>query len=170
MWRGFQPARPVVDGMHRAVVLDCMRFFLALSFLASTLSATTFFDPPNPTSATPAIAHVTVPPTLCPPTRADVARIGSTIAISLTFPHCPLSPPSIVPFDVAVSLGVLPPGVYDVVTNGNLDQGKLVVRDAAPPFDVEPNVVPTAGGQLHVRSAAGFNQPLTVSSSRSPPS
>src|SRR6184192_3180189 len=33
---------------------------------------------------------------------------------------------------------------------------------SAPPFDVEPNVVSTAGGQLHIRSAAGFNQPLTV--------
>jgi hypothetical protein len=139
-----------------------MRFFLALSFLATTLSATTFFDPPNPTSATPVIAHVTIPPTLCLPVHADVTRNGSTIAIALSFPTCPLSPPGIVPFDFPVSLGVLPPGVYDVVANGDLDRGTLVVRDAAPPFEAVPNVVLTSGGQIHIRSAAGFNQPLTV--------
>jgi len=87
-----------------------MRLFVALSFLASTLSATTFFDPPNPTSATPVVAHVTIPPSLCPPSSADVARNGANIAITLHFPPCPLTPPGFVPFDFAVSLGVLPAG------------------------------------------------------------
>src|SRR5439155_12525396 len=141
-----------VDGTHRAVVLDCMRVFLALSFLATTLSATTFFDPPNPTSATPVTAHVTIPPTLCTPTGAAAVRNGSTISITLSFPHCPLSPPGVVPFHSAVSLGVLPAGVYDVVANGGLDRGTLVVRDAASPFEVVPNVVPTTGGEVHLRS------------------
>jgi hypothetical protein len=136
--------------------LDCVRFFLALSFLATTLSATTFFDPPNPTSATPVTAHVTIPPTLCTPIGAAVVRNGSTISITLSFPQCPLAPPGVVPFHFAVSLGVLPAGVYDVVANGGLDLGTLVVRDAAPPFEVVPNVVPTIGGEVHLRS----NDPL----------
>jgi hypothetical protein len=136
-----------------------MRLFVALSLLVSTLSATTFFDPPNPTSATPVIAHVTIPPTLCTPSSADVARNGASIAIALHFPPCPLSPPGFVPFDFAVNLGVLPAGLYDVITNGTLDRGTLVVRDATPPFDVVPNVVPVTGSEIHLRSTTS---PLLV--------
>ena len=132
-----------------------MRLFLVLSLVASTLSATTHFDPPNPTSATPVIAHVTLPPSFCPPDHADVIRNGSTISISVAFPPCPLlPPPSGIPLDYAVKLGTLPAGVYDVVTNGNLDRGTLIVRDAAPLFDVVPNVLPTSGGEIHLRSSA----------------
>ena len=131
-----------------------MRLFLALSFLASTLSATTFFNPPNPTSATPVVAHVTLPLEIaCPPTSASVTRNDAAISIQLTFPVCPLLRAGSVPIDAPVSLGVLPAGVYDVVTNGTLDRGTLVVRDAAPPFDVVPNVVPTSGGEIHLRSS-----------------
>jgi len=132
-----------------------MRLFVVLSLVASTLSATTFFDPPNPTSATPVIAHVAVPGTFCPPTPTGVVRNGSTIAITLNFPPCPiLAPPSLIPIDVPVSLGTEPAGVYDVVTNGNVDRGTLVVRDAVPPFDVVPNVVATSGGEVHLHSNA----------------
>lgn len=143
-----------------------MRLFLALSFFASTLSATTFFDPPNPTSATPVVAHVTIPPTLCTPRSVDVARNGASISITLNFPPCPVTPPGFVPFDFAVSLGVLPPGVYDVVTNGSLDRGTLVVRDAAPPFDVVPNVLLLSGGEIHLRSVG---VPLLVCPNVCPP-
>ena len=131
-----------------------MRLFLALSFLASTLSATTFFDPPNPTTATPVVAHVTIPPGSCFPAHTTATRSGSTISISLEFGAYPLFPPGVVPFDVPVSLGVLPAGVYGVVTNGTLDRGTLVVRDAAPLFEVVPNVVPVTGGEIHLQSAA----------------
>src|SRR2546430_4585085 len=130
--------------------MDCMRLFLALSFLATTLSATTFFDPPNPTSATPVTAHVTIPPTLCTPTGSFVTRNGSTISIMLVFPQCPLSPPGVVPFHAAVNLGVLPAGVYDVVANGGLDRGKLLGRGAAPPFQGVPNGGPTNRGGMHL--------------------
>jgi hypothetical protein len=132
-----------------------MRLFLALSLLATTLSATTFFDPPNPTSATPVVAHVTLPLEIaCPPINASVTRNGATISIQLAFGVCPLLRAGSVPLDAPVSLGVLPAGVYDVVTNGTLDRGTLVVRDAAPPFDVVPNVVLTGGGEVHLRSSA----------------
>ena len=131
-----------------------MRLALVLSLVASTLSATTYFEPPNPTSATPIVAHVSVPPTFCPPTPTGVVRNGSTIAITLNFPPCPiLAPLGTVPLDVPVSLGTVPAGVYDVVANGTLDHGTLVVRDAVPPFDVVPNVLPTSGGEIHLRSA-----------------
>ncbi len=130
-----------------------MRLFLVLSLVAPTLSAATVFDPPNPTSATPVIAHVDVPATFCPPTPAGVARNGSTISITLDFRPCPiLAPPSGTPLDVPVSLGTLPAGIYDVVANGTSEHGTLVVRDAAPPFEVVPNVVPTSGGEIHLRS------------------
>src|SRR2546423_14314008 len=109
-----------------------MLFSRPLSSLAPPSPATTSFDPPNPTSATPVTAHVTIPPTLCTPTGSFVTRNGSTISITLTFPQCPLSPPGVVPFHAAVNLGVLPAGVYDVVANGGLHRGTLVGRDAAP--------------------------------------
>jgi hypothetical protein len=87
------------------------------------------------------------------PISASVARNGAAISIQLTFPVCPLLRAGSVPVDAPVSLGVLPAGVYDVVANGTLDRGTLVVRDAAPPFDVVPNVVPTSGGEIHIRSS-----------------
>ncbi|HKS25862.1 MAG TPA: hypothetical protein VJZ76_23930 [Thermoanaerobaculia bacterium] len=131
-----------------------MRLALVLSFLvAPTLSAAISFDPPNPTSATPVVAHVAVQATFCPPTPNGVTRNGSTISITLNFPPCPiLAPPSLTPIDVPVSLGRLPAGVYDVVANGTPEHGTLVVRDAVPPFDVVPNVVTTSGGEIHLRS------------------
>ena len=133
-----------------------MRPLLVLPFLvAPTLSAATSFDPPNPTSATPIVAHVDVPATFCPPTVAGVARNGSTISIALNYPPCPiLAPPSGIPLDVPVSLGTVPAGVYDVVANGTSEHGTLVVRDAAPPFGVVPNVLPTSGGEVHLRNPA----------------
>lgn len=135
-----------------------MRLFLALSLLATTLSAMTFFDPPNPTSATPVVAHVMLPPGSCLPT-SNVVRNGATISIQLTFPPCTLLPGGKVPVDDPVSLGTLPAGVYDVVAvigSTVLDRGTLVVRDAAPPFDVVPNVVPLNGGEVHLVNAQGL--------------
>ena len=132
-----------------------MRLALVLSLVTSTLSAAISFDPPNPTSATPVIAHVAVPATFCRPTPNGVVRNGSTISITLNSPPCtPLgAPPGVTPVDVPVSLGTLPAGVYDVVANDTPEHGTLVVRDAVPPFDVVPNVVPTSGGEIHIRNA-----------------
>jgi len=131
-----------------------MRLFLALSLLATTLSATNvWFDPPNPTSVTPVVAHVTL--TGCPPTKVTAERHGAIISITLDQPQCLVA----TPFDAVADLGVLPAGVYDVVVSPPtilllLAEGTLVVRDAAPPFEVVPNVVLTSGGEIHLRSSS----------------
>lgn len=135
-----------------------MRLFLALSLLATTLSAAVpnvWFDPPNPTSATPVTAHFTL--IGCPPTSVTTARHGRVIDIVLDQPQCLVAQQ----FDEAVDLGAVPAGVYDVVVSPKqllllLAEGTLVVRDAAPPFDVVPNVVPTTGGQIHLRGSSNL--------------
>jgi hypothetical protein len=133
-----------------------MRLFLALSLLATTLSAkNVFFDPPNPTSATPVVAHVTL--TGCPPTKVTAERHGAIISITLDQPQCLVA----TPFDAAVDLGVVPAGVYDVVVSPpmlllGLAEGTLIVRDATPPFEVVPNVVPLNGGEIHLRNPNGL--------------
>jgi hypothetical protein len=54
-----------------------------------------------------------------------------------------------------VDLGVLPPGLYEVVAGpGNLlvaiAEGTLPVSDADPQFRIEPNVAPASGGLVRV--------------------
>ena len=139
-----------------------MRFVLALLLLATTVSATTFFDPPNPTSATPVVAHVMLPPAYCTPRHGDFLRNGSNISVAVRLDSpCVLG--QLAPNDFPVSLGTLPPGVYNVVADGvvtgspdripAIDRGTLVVRDAAPSFDVVPNVVPASGGAIRLRGS-----------------
>jgi len=131
-----------------------MRLFLALSLLATTLSAKNVgFVPPNPTTATPIVAHVTL--TGCPPTKVTAERHGRIISITLEQPECFRAEA----FDAVVDLGLLPAGVYDVVVSPpqlllGLAEGTLVVRDAAPPFEVVPNTVPLNGGAIHLRGSS----------------
>lgn len=123
-----------------------MRTALAvLAFsLASTLSAANmWFDPPNPTSNTPVTAHVAVPGSYCYPTNASAERHGNIISISLSFGPC-TRPALPGPFDVPVTIGVQPPGIYDVVAGPDqlllgLAEGTLVVREPNPPFVVSPD-------------------------------
>ena len=147
-----------------------MRCFLVLSLLATTLSATTLFDPPNPTSATPVVAHVTVPPADCTPRSAGFVRNGSNINITVNL-DSPCVIGQLVPNDFAVSLGTLPPGVYSVVADAAVgssvvspafDRGTLIVRDAAPPFDIVPNVVPTSGGAIRLRGPSLVTCPVPL--------
>jgi hypothetical protein len=136
-----------------------MRYRLLLSLVlflaAATLSAaapTITFDPPNPTSATPIVAHV--PGFGCPPTGATFHRTTNIIGISLDMPQCLIAQP----WEFSVNLGAVPAGVYDVVASPGqlliaIAEGTLVVRDAAPPFEVVPNVLPAGtGGDIHLRA------------------
>lgn len=130
---------------------------VAILFATSLSAATITFDPPNPTSATPVTAWFTA---LCP-YAPEVHRTGNIISISVKLGGCPLSPPP-TPIAFPANLGIVPPGVYDVVVGEDdllpaIAEGFLVVRDAAPPFDVQPNVVPVSGGVVHLVTNNGAN-------------
>jgi len=108
------------------------------------------FDPPNPTSATPVIAHVLVR-NCGGATLNSVERHGNIISININYPGACIPELGNFAEDVRADLGVLPAGVYDVVASpGNLLLGiaeaTLPVRDSAPPFSVKPNVSDTFGG------------------------
>jgi len=115
-----------------------------LLFVASALSAATVrFDPPDPTSATPIVAHVLVPGTYCTPDGYDVERHGSIISITLRITPC-ARPPLPGFFDYAVNLGTVPAGSHDVVVGLGqillgIAEGTLTVRNPSPQFTVEPN-------------------------------
>jgi hypothetical protein len=130
-------------------------FVLFFFFLTTTLSAENVrFDPPNPTSETPVVAHVIGEFATCAPKSASVTRNGSIISIKIDPPNCPLTTDLvIVGFDLPVKLGTLSPGVYQVVAAvGNLlaGDGTLIVQDANPPFEVTPNVLAFGGGDVVV--------------------
>ena len=108
------------------------------------------FDPPNPTDANAVTIHVSGPnPSSCFLESGDAAINGSTITVTVHASQCSLTPPS--PdawFHVAVPVGPLHAGQYDVAVSvdgiagtTSIGSSKLVVRDAAPPFEVIPNVV-----------------------------
>ena len=110
---------------------------VAASAFASSSGPSIRFDPPNPTSRTPVAAHVVGNFSGCNPT----VSIGA--AISITLSDCSVQAGA-APIDLPVDLGVLPAGVYDVVAGTPmiliaLAEGRLIVQDAAPPFEVVPN-------------------------------
>jgi hypothetical protein len=124
------------------------RFLIIVLLAMPALAAGTIhFDPPDPTSRTPVLAHIALP--ACGLGQPTVTRHGSIIDITVTQADvCPAS--------FTADLGVLPAGVYDVIVGEptiliGLAEATLVVRDAAPPFVVEPDVV-TAGfdGNVHL--------------------
>ncbi len=134
-------------------------------FAAASLSAQNIrFDPPDPTTRTPVTAHLVGNFTICAP---GVQRNGSIISITLN--NC-LQLPSF-PVDEPVDLGLLPAGVYDVVAGfpailSAIGEGTLVVRDAAPPFQLTPNVLASGGsavvitGHDLIRCTAGITPPI----------
>jgi len=124
-----------------------------------------WFDPPNPTSTTPVVAHVAISGSYCTPTNVDVQRHGNIISISMSFPPC-ARPPLPGFYDVPVNLGVVPPGVYDVVAGPDtillgLAEGTLVVRDANPPFTITPDAG-SPGDAVTIASAGACGPPCTV--------
>jgi IPT/TIG domain len=141
-------------------------------FVATSLSAQNVrFDPPNPTSRTPVTAHVVVAITHCGAPSGAVSRNGSIISIALA-PNCaPATDPIFGTVDIPVDLGVVPPGVYDVVASPGMllvaiAEGTLVVRDAAPPSQVTPNVSALGGLQVALTGSnlisctAGITPPI----------
>lgn len=114
--------------------------FLFLFLIAAMATAANLrFDPPNPTSRTPITAHVVGNFSGCSP-KAE--RHGPILGITLENCRLNAPPPAV---DVTADLGVVPAGVYDVVVGYQgiaiaVGLSTLVVRDAAPPFEVTPNV------------------------------
>lgn len=131
---------------HRAYQ-GAMRFRTLLFALLSLFASTAFaqnalrFDPPDPTSRTPVLAKVHLPSATCAVDTATVTRNGQFLGIAVEG-GAACKPVSGV--DLSVDLGTLPAGVYHIsVSPGStllaLAEATLVVRDAAPPFVVEPN-------------------------------
>ncbi|HMC22906.1 MAG TPA: IPT/TIG domain-containing protein [Thermoanaerobaculia bacterium] len=116
---------------------------IIFSLLATVAVADSIrFDPPNPTARTPVTAHLIGNFSAC--TSPAVTRNGRIISIKLGSCTLPLQPPVV---DLPVDLGVVEAGVYDVVAGFpgiliGLAEGTLIVQDAAPPFQVTPNVAP----------------------------
>ncbi|MDQ6800137.1 MAG: IPT/TIG domain-containing protein [Acidobacteriota bacterium] len=122
---------------------------LVLSVGTSLSAQNVRFDPPNPTSRTPIIAHVVGDFSPCTPTAL---QNGMRLSIYLHNCSLPLGGPIV---DLQVDLGVLPAGVYDVSVGFappailiGLGRGTLVVQDAAPPFRLTPNVAALGGTQV----------------------
>src|SRR6478672_2239807 len=154
--------REVVDGQwrdDRRISAMRIRFtgaILLVLLIASALEAQTVaarvirFDPPNPTDATPVTIHVSGPnPSSCRLESAGAALNGSAITVTVRASQCGVYPPS--PdawFHVAVPLAPLHTGQYSVTVSVDgigattpIGSSTLIVRDAAPPFEVIPNVV-----------------------------
>ncbi|HEY8183628.1 MAG TPA: IPT/TIG domain-containing protein, partial [Thermoanaerobaculia bacterium] len=137
-------------------------------FLATSLSAQNVrFDPPNPTARTPITAHVIG---YFSPCTATAVQNGMRLSIQLHNCTLPYSGPLV---DLPVDLGVLPVGVYDVGVGFappailiGLGSGTLVVQDAAPPFQLTPNVAVLGGMQVTltgpnlISCTAGITPPI----------
>lgn len=115
---------------------------LVLLLLTTPLFGQIHFDPPDPTPRTAVLARIHIPGAGCGLTGAIVNRSGSIIGISLQYSNiqCFAAEPA----DIAVDLGIVPAGVYDVVVSPGLllsalAEAELDVRDANPPFEVRPN-------------------------------
>src|SRR5207253_6221918 len=109
-----------MTGTHRAYhcAMRTRSLFLVLSLFLSTVAVaqnTLRFDPPDPTSRTPVLARIHLPNAACAATLTSVTRVGQSIGIVVEGGTLctPLDgPPS--GADVAVDLGLVPPGVYHV--------------------------------------------------------
>jgi len=122
-----------------------MRASLAavIALISIPLSASTIrFDPPNPDSRTPVVAHVI--DTGCVPVTGTATRNGQIISIAT-----PCAFPFLASFDIRVNLGVLPPGLYEVRSDIAATT-HLPVTEADPAFRIEPNVVPVTGGEIRI--------------------
>jgi hypothetical protein len=115
---------------------------LVLLLLTTPLFGQIHFDPPDPTPRTAVLARIHIPGAGCGLTGAIVSRNGSIIGISLQYSNiqCFAAEPA----DIAVDLGIVPAGVYDVVVGPGLllsalAEAELDVHDANPPFEVRPN-------------------------------
>ncbi|HWS71992.1 MAG TPA: IPT/TIG domain-containing protein, partial [Thermoanaerobaculia bacterium] len=134
--------------------------FLVLSLFLSTAAVaqqgTVRFDPPDPTSRTQVIAHIHLPSATCAIGSASVTRVGQFIGIVLESSTL-CNPINVAPSgaDFDVELGVVPPGVYHVSITPptillSLAEATLIVRDANPPFEVQPNALPAPEEPVHL--------------------
>jgi hypothetical protein len=123
---------------------------LAVLFTLPLAANNIRFEPPNPTSATPVVAHVLVR-NCGGATLNGVERHGNIISITVNYPGACIPELGNFAEDIRADLGVLPAGVYDVVASPGMlllgiAEATLPVRDAAPPFGVKPNVSDIYGG------------------------
>lgn len=129
---------------------------VVVTLFALSLAAGIRFDPPNPTSRTVVIAHVVG--SSCGTPTGVATRNGNSIAIAITFGQgCGF--PVIGGFDLPFDLGILPPGVFDVVAKaenvpGTIGEAKLTVADAAAPFAVSPNVGSSVRSPVQIAGSA----------------
>jgi hypothetical protein len=130
---------------------------LVLLLLTTPLFGQIHFDPPDPTPRMAVLARIHIPGAGCGLNGAIVSRNGSIIGISLQYSgiQCFAAEPA----DIAVDLGIVPAGVYDVVVSPGIllsaiAEAELVVRDANPSFDVRPN---TRGSGSEVVRLIGQN-------------
>jgi hypothetical protein len=136
-----------------------LSLLLALPLCAST--GNIWFDPPNPTSRTPVVAHITtvancgIHAEVGPPPPPFLPR---WIDLSVDPGNC--TPAST---DVAVDLGVLAPGVYQVqagYTPPNiligLGDAVLTVSDANAQFTFAPRVIRTSGGTVVIHPSPAY--------------
>jgi len=126
--------------------------FLSLANVAMAASAAVQFDPVNPTDRSFVVMHVR--PRLCRPDNPRVERVGQRIEVLYEVCYGS-STPSI--GDAA--LGVLPAGRYEVIVRGQgapSGSHTLVVRNHAPQFVVEPQLIRT-DRKTRVRIKASSN-------------
>lgn len=134
---------------------------LVLSLVAASASARTlWFEPPNPDSHTRVVAHIQAK-LVCPPSTVTVTQTSGGFAIDVSEGPlvCPPDAPPPDGYPVTADLGVLSPGVYDVVVGYNkllvaVADEKLVVSDAESPVVIQPNT--GHGGELVTVKAPGI--------------
>ncbi|HJW92902.1 MAG TPA: hypothetical protein VJ901_04730 [Thermoanaerobaculia bacterium] len=118
-------------------------FSFASALFARAESRLVAFDPPDPTSRTPVLAHVHIPNYSCGIDHTTVSRDGSSIRIAVFVRQVECIRASNA--DFTVDLGVLPAGIYGVsIVHGEQTSevppiAAIAVRDANPPFELRPN-------------------------------
>ena len=118
--------------------------FVLLLACSSPLFALEIF-PPAPDSHT----YVTMltKTSFCAVQSANASLSGSTITVTVV-PI--LAPCAVGQFPLAANIGVVPPGVYDLVVRtdaAELERSKIIVRDADSGILVSPVGVPAEGGR-----------------------
>ncbi|HXH40135.1 MAG TPA: hypothetical protein VNN08_16010, partial [Thermoanaerobaculia bacterium] len=137
---------------------------ILLTLFASVAAADSIrFDPPVATGHTSVDAILSSPGKGCPAIQDGMTVTGTTVTLRMSVLSGGGCLALDFPFSSTFHLGVLSPGVYDVVAIVDAvptARAKLLVRDDS--LTLPPDAVPATGGEFHVRHVAGTGGRVVV--------